>query len=594
MQRLTSLDLEFIQRSLGREPNKKELKILYDVLEPVLVHREKLPARFVEQLQRKKQNVIFEIVQISDKGNWQSPHYLIREFALRGAWPVQLSFIWLFHPTKTCLNRIHDYETTLTESFRPFLTHHVSPDVPRKKSGQVIVVGLLPENHTANRVSKGQILGYVKIPKPGKTLMNEKRIMNILTKYDRFVSGFSLTGNTGIDLRQLFTRIPETASVNFTFPKKIKKGDGLIVSTGVSDYELKTKLMEAGYEYERVGKIKSERYHVLDFGDGQEKKWPIGLTKISIHSKDEKKTDKVEERKVEKKKKSKKPNPLNVVKEMIAAGYPKNESGELVIHDSGRIVKVATHQQFLVYGNAFFNGVRSVANVVRKMATVGSHVQSLQIFTNVEHADSLAGQQSVIHAFGLRDKTETHFTEKFQPSHHQVIGIGEKKPETNLAVEDSDFISMLGSLKGELSQSLFRDLTGHSIDENPPAFDSTMEYNINQSMVQAISTQVIKKVSTISKGGLIIALLDLFLQLKSDYGMKIHISRKLAPEELLFGESFGSALVLIGEKELMEFQRICMTHGVPCSTIGRLQDKKEIKVNDILKIPEKTLTSLMG
>jgi len=211
----------------------------------------------------------------------------------------------------------------------------------------------------------------------------------------------------------------------------------------------------------------------------------------------------------------------------------------------------------------------------------------------VEHADSLAGQQSVIHAFGLRDKTETHFTEKFQPNHHQVIGIGDKKPETDLAVEDSDFISMLGSLKGELSQSLFRDLTGHSSDENPPAFDSTMEYNINQSMVQAISTQVIKKVSTISKGGLIIALLDLFLQLKSDYGMKIHISRKLAPEELLFGESFGSALVLIGEKELMEFQRICMTHGVPCSTIGRLQDKKEIKVNDILKIPEKTLTSLM-
>ncbi len=159
MQRLTSLDLEFIQRSLGREPNKKELKILYDVLEPVLVHREKLPARFVEQLQRKKQNVIFEIGQISDKGNWQSPHYLIREFALRGAWPVQLSFIWLFHPTKTCLNRIHDYEITLTESFRPFLTHHVSPDVPRKKFGQVIVVGLLPENHTANQVSKGQILG---------------------------------------------------------------------------------------------------------------------------------------------------------------------------------------------------------------------------------------------------------------------------------------------------------------------------------------------------------------------------------------------------------------------------------------------------
>jgi len=42
----------------------------------------------------------------------------------------------------------------------------------------------------------------------------------------------------------------------------------------------------------------------------------------------------------------------------------------------------------------------------------------------------------------------------------------------------------------------------------------------------------------------------------------------------------------------MEFQRICMTNGIPCSTIGRLQTKQEISVNDILKIPEIVLNSL--
>ena len=61
---------------------------------------------------------------------------------------------------------------------------------------------------------------------------------------------------------------------------------------------------------------------------------------------------------------------------------------------------------------------------------------------------------------------------------------------------------------------------------------------------------------------------------------------------MLFGESFGSALVVIGEKDLMEFQRICMLHGIPSSTIGRLQIKKEISVNKLLTIPEKVLKTL--
>ena len=112
------------------------------------------------------------------------------------------------------------------------------------------------------------------------------------------------------------------------------------------------------------------------------------------------------------------------------------------------------------------------------------------------------------------------------------------------------------------------------------------------SSVEAVSSSVVKTVTNISKGGLAIALLKMYLNMKCEFGMKIHISRRLTPEELLFGESFGSALVLVGEKELMEFQRICMVHGIPCSTIGRLQPKKEITVNDLLKIRENFLNTL--
>jgi phosphoribosylformylglycinamidine (FGAM) synthase-like enzyme len=204
----------------------------------------------------------------------------------------------------------------------------------------------------------------------------------------------------------------------------------------------------------------------------------------------------------------------------------------------------------------------------------------------------LMGQQSVIHAFGLREQTQTYFLQNLERNHHQVIGIGEKKHQKELALLESDFISVLGTIKGELGHSLYEEVTGISSDQNQPIFDSTLEYNINQALVQAVSTNVIKKVITFSKGGLTTAILGLYLKLNCEYGIKIHISRKLKQEELLFGESFGSALVIIGEKELMEFQRICMLHGIPSSTIGRLQIKKEISVNNILTIPEKILKTL--
>jgi len=61
-----------------------------------------------------------------------------------------------------------------------------------------------------------------------------------------------------------------------------------------------------------------------------------------------------------------------------------------------------------------------------------------------------------------------------------------------------------------------------------------------------------------------------------DFGTKVHISSKLSEEELLFGESFGAAIVLLDEAKLMEIQRICIANGVSCSTIGRLQEKKEL------------------
>ena len=116
MKLFSKLDLEFIYRSLGRKPNKKELIVLHDVLEPVLMQRKLLPARFVKQIGLIKNNIHFEIRDVQPNGNWGSTNFLLRDCALHGSWPVQISFIWLFKPSEVCLKNIHVKEKNLTDS----------------------------------------------------------------------------------------------------------------------------------------------------------------------------------------------------------------------------------------------------------------------------------------------------------------------------------------------------------------------------------------------------------------------------------------------------------------------------------------------
>ena len=49
MKLFSKIDLEFIQRTLGRNPCKIELNILYKVVEPVLKLRNRIPARYINQ-----------------------------------------------------------------------------------------------------------------------------------------------------------------------------------------------------------------------------------------------------------------------------------------------------------------------------------------------------------------------------------------------------------------------------------------------------------------------------------------------------------------------------------------------------------------
>ena len=593
MKLFSKLDTDYFNKTMGRELSKKELKILYTLVEPILKIRERISSDFIEQKKSYSPNVKYEIRNINADGKWAQVNYLIRRCSLTGIWPKRLSYVWLFRPTKSTLKKINEYEKKYTENIGIKIDHHAPSDVKRKNSGAVIVIAISGKHKSNRNLLSGQKLGHIKIPRPGKTLIHESKLKDVLSSNSGYIDGISMEGECGVDLRKILARIPESLSINIAFPENYKKGDGLIIYDSSKRLELEQSLSFIGYELKQVGILRDEQSHVLSFGDSQEKLWPKNIVYISIYNHQNTvlnfKSDPIE-------KKSKNINSfLDIVKEMIKIGYPTVNKTFLEGDEKTNIIHILGSQGIGNKADPFLEGIRSVADLIRKMALVGSNVEEIRILTNSIDQKFLDGQQSAIRFLNLKNKSSTDILDKFFTiNEHQVIGVGSLEKTYDLKPSsDSDFIIMLGAIKGELKNSLYGDITGkHNFEQGTMNFDSILEVNINKTLIQSISTGVIKHAVTIGKGGLAVSLLEMYLILKGRFGIKVHISNQLNNEELLFGESLVSSLVLIGEKELMEFQRICMLHSVPCSTIGRLHIDRNITVNKMLKITQETLALL--
>jgi len=150
------------------------------------------------------------------------------------------------------------------------------------------------------------------------------------------------------------------------------------------------------------------------------------------------------------------------------------------------------------------------------------------------------------------------------------------------------FISMLGIHRGELGGSRYLHLLNQENKGNRPVVDLLMESRLQEAVLTGIHGGLIQSARAIGRGGVALAIAKSF-EKKSNLGARIHFSRKLKTEELLFGETQGLALVTIKENDLMEFERICMTIGVPATTIGRVTGDGFYTFNKSIKLPVKEL-----
>ena len=170
-----------------------------------------------------------------------------------------------------------------------------------------------------------------------------------------------------------------------------------------------------------------------------------------------------------------------------------------------------------------------------------------------------------------------------------VVGTSRMDPIRCVFQKPGEFVSMLGSHRGELGGSLYlREI--HGIHQGPvPTLDLPMEKRLHEAILQGLQTGLLRSAANVGSGGMAVTLLSCLKRSPNGTGARIFLSRKLRNDELVFGETQGLVLITLGEDDLMEFERICMSVGVPSTTIGRVTDDGRLKFNDLFTIPMEDL-----
>ncbi len=285
----------------------------------------------------------------------------------------------------------------------------------------------------------------------------------------------------------------------------------------------------------------------------------------------------------------------------------KSSYGLYSINDSidDLIVLTQSDKNHLIDISPRLSGCVSVANAVRRLSCTGAKPKAVMIqniFPKIntktlwKASELLQGQEEAIRE--LEVEIGNRSLELYKDHWRQnisTIGIHQQNSaKMDISFKnDGDFISLLGSHRGELGGSAYERYITNEKSDVFPTVDLKMEKRLQDVVRQGIATKLIKSAVNVSTGGISIAIAKSLIASENGLGARIHLSRKLKEEELLFGETQGLVIVTLSEIDIMEFERICMTIGVPSTTIGRVTGIDMFTFNEAIKIKVDKLRSVL-
>src|SRR5574337_694438 len=156
-----------------------------------------------------------------------------------------------------------------------------------------------------------------------------------------------------------------------------------------------------------------------------------------------------------------------------------------------------------------------------------------------------------------------------------VLGLIEKKPLIPQKIEDGDLVIIIGTTKDELGGSEYYEYVHGLVGGKCPAVDMKASKKIQDAVLDAIQSGVVKVAHDCSKGGLGIALSKLCIT--NDIGCIVSLdkipSEKLHPDELLFSESHSRFLLVIKPEDEKKTMALLEKRAIPHARAGKFSGK---------------------
>ena len=278
-----------------------------------------------------------------------------------------------------------------------------------------------------------------------------------------------------------------------------------------------------------------------------------------------------------------------------------------IVPNSGMIVLSAADNNYFTFLEPRLSGKLTVANAVRQLVCRGARPAAISIrniFPDLSEEKNhwkgieiLKGQEEAVRVLNLTIANR-HILPFANLCAQHIAAVGfitdNQSPMTSGFKQDGDFISILGSHRGELGGSKYMQNLHPGIIVNPPTVDLQMEPRIHEVLLQGIQEGLIQSARNVSAGGLAVAIAMSLIYGVEGVGARVHLSRKIRNDELLFGETQGLILISFGENNFIKFERICMQKRIPATTIGRVTGDEKFTFNNLINVNIKDMKNLVN
>ncbi|MFH1861062.1 MAG: phosphoribosylformylglycinamidine synthase subunit PurL [bacterium] len=152
--------------------------------------------------------------------------------------------------------------------------------------------------------------------------------------------------------------------------------------------------------------------------------------------------------------------------------------------------------------------------------------------------------------------------------------------------DEGDMIVMLGESRDEIGGSEYLKIIHGMVKGKPPVIDLKMEACIQQAVLEAFETGIIKSAHDCAEGGLSVALAECCLQGK--IGAIVESKPSIPTMSFFFGESQSRIIVSVSGANLEQFMQIITQAGIPHEVLGVVGGESLI-INDLIHLSIKEM-----